>query len=196
MNRTRRQDWLLSVEDGYHLLRSSSDQVYLLGLSMGGVLSLTAATKLEIRGVVAMSTLYNLPSRNSLPAWAICILSIIMPYLRKGEVHQDSWFDKSARSRHIAYKVLPVRSVLELKHLLEEMRLNLPKINVPVLLVHSRDDLYLEKDSMQQIFVALKTPDKQMLWVEGGGHNITEEPTRERVFQAAADFIHRISSLP
>jgi esterase/lipase len=31
-----------------------------------------------------------------------------------------------------------------------------------------------------------------MLWVEGGGHVITEEPTREMVFKAAADFVKRV----
>jgi hypothetical protein len=29
--------------------------------------------------------------------------------------------------------------------------------------------------------------------VEGGGHVITEEPTREVVFKAAADFINRVA---
>jgi carboxylesterase len=50
MVRARWQDWLLSVEDGINLLRSCTDQVCLLGLSMGGVLSLTAATRFPVRG--------------------------------------------------------------------------------------------------------------------------------------------------
>ena len=195
MIRTRYRDWLLSVEDGCNLLRSCADQIFLLGLSMGGVLCLTAATQLEIRGVVAMSTFYNLPTRTSLPAWAIRILSCFMPYMHKREVHRENWFDMTARQQHVSYPVLPVRSAAELKCLIEEMRSALPKIHVPVLLIHSRDDLYLEKNSMQQIFDQLTTVDKQMLWVEGGGHNITEEPTREAVFNAAADFIRRVSSL-
>ena len=69
----------------------------------------------------------------------------------------------------------------------------LPKIHVPVLLIHSRNDDYVIKDSMQQIYAHLTTTDKQMLWVEGGGHVITEEPTRQAVFKAAGDFVERIS---
>ena len=46
MVRSRWQDWLLSLEDGYALLRSCTEQVCLLGLSMGGVLSLAAAARL------------------------------------------------------------------------------------------------------------------------------------------------------
>jgi esterase/lipase len=47
---------------------------------------------------------------------------------------------------------------------------------------------------MQQIYDRLGSQEKQMLWVEGGGHVITEEPTREIVFKAAADFIKRVAS--
>jgi len=34
-----------------------------------------------------------------------------------------------------------------------------------------------------------------MLWIEGGGHVITEEPTRQRVFEAASSFIHRVTGV-
>jgi carboxylesterase len=112
--------------------------------------------------------------------------------MRKSKVPGSGWFDKAAYKQHISYPMNPVRSAMELKLLIEEMHAALPKINVPVLLIHSRDDDYVIKDSMEKIYKALGTPDKQMLWVEGGGHVITEEPTRETVFKAAADFIQRV----
>jgi carboxylesterase len=192
MVRSRWQDWLLSVEDGTNLLRSCTDQVFLLGLSMGGVLSLTAAARSDIQGVVAMSTPYNLPSM-SLPLWAVRFLSWFKPYLPKGKLHGSGWFDQAAYNQHVAYPMNPVRSALELKLLIEEMHADLPKISIPVLLIHSRNDDYIIKDSMEQIYKLLGSSDKQMLWVEGGGHVITEEPTRETVFKAAADFIQRVS---
>ena len=48
---------------------------------------------------------------------------------------------------------------------------------------------------MEQIYNHLGTADKQMLWVEGGGHVITEEPTRLMVFKASADFVQRVCPL-
>ncbi len=74
------------------------------------------------------------------------------------------------------------------------MRKALPQVKVPTLLIHSRDDDYVFRDSMEKIHAALGSADKQMLWVEGGGHVITEEPTHEAVFKAAADFIKRVAS--
>jgi carboxylesterase len=195
MIRSRWRDWLLSVEDGCNLLRSCTDQVFLLGLSMGGILSLTAASIFPVHGVVAMSTPYDLP-RIPLPLGVICMLSRFKPTLSKGKPPGGGWFDQAAYQQHVSYPKNPLRSGVELKLLINEMHAALPRISAPVLLIHSHDDDYVIKDSMQQIYARLTTPDKKMLWVEGGGHVITEEPTRERVFQAAADFIHKVSSLP
>jgi carboxylesterase len=86
-----------------------------------------------------------------------------------------------------------VRSIWELTQLMAVMQASLSKVTVPVLLIHSRGDTYVVKDSMQLIHDHLGSTDKQMLWVEGGGHVITEEPTRETVFKAAADFIERVA---
>jgi carboxylesterase len=193
MIRSRWQDWLVSVEDGYNLLRSCTDQVFLLGLSMGGVLSLTAASRLPVLGVVAMSTPYDLPNL-PLPLWTIRFLSLFKPYLRKGKVPGSGWFDPVAYKQHVAYPMNPIRSGVELKYLVNEMHAALPKVHVPVLLIHSRDDDYVVRDSMEKIHAALGSADKNMLWVEGGGHVITEEPTRETVFKAAADFIKRVTA--
>jgi carboxylesterase len=156
------------------------------------VLSLTMASRVPVRGVVAMSTPFKMPMDMPMPA--IKLLSSFVPFLTKSKNPDDGWFDKEAFRQHVAYPKNPVRSGAELKLLFAEMHTALPKISVPVLLIHSRDDDYVIRDSMEKIHTALGSTDKQMLWVEGGGHNITEEPTREMVFKAAADFIKRVAS--
>jgi carboxylesterase len=192
MARSRWRDWLLSVEDGLNLLRSSTDQRVLVGLSMGGILSLTAAAQFEVQGVVAMSTPFDLPPLH-LPLGAFRLLSRFKPYAPKAKKPGSGWFDQAAYRQHVAYPMNPVRSAVELKLLIGEMHAALPKINVPVLLIHSHGDDYVIKDSMQRIYDRLGTKDKQMLWVEDGGHVITEEPTRATAFKAASDFIRRVT---
>ena len=201
MIRSRWQDWLLSVEDGYNLLSSCTDQVFLLGLSMGGVLSLTFASLFQagpanagrkVRGVVAMSTPYTLPDDPRLRYAKL--VSRFIPYMPKGNRKPgSSWFDQEAWKQHVAYPKNPVRAVSELNELLGVMRELLHKVRVPALLIHSRDDDFVVPDSMEKIHVALGSADKSMLWVEGGGHVITEEPTRETIFKAAAHFIERVA---
>ena len=192
MIRSRYPDWLASVEDGYNLLHSSCEQVFLLGLSMGGILSLTSASMLPVQGVVAMSTPYNLPDDPRLKY--LKLISKFIHFMPKGKGEPGhGWFDKEVWKQHVAYPENPVRSIAELNALLAVMRLSLPAVKVPVLLIHSRNDEYVVKGSMDDIFDALGSTDKQKLWVEGGGHVITEEPTRQIVFQAAAEFVKRVS---
>lgn len=193
MIRSRYTDWLASVEDGWNLLRGVSDHIFLLGLSMGGILSLVTATRLPVQGMVVMSTPYKLPDDPRI-RWAKQI-SRFIPYAPKGNEAPDAdWYDKEAFKQHVSYPQNPIRSVAELNQLMAVMHESLPKVRVPALLIHSRNDDYVVKNSMAQIFEHLGTADKEMLWVEGGGHVITEEPPREIVFKAAADFIRRVET--
>jgi len=66
-------------------------------------------------------------------------------------------------------------------------------VAVPVLLMHSRQDTGVDPQNMSSIYNHLGNQDKEMLWVENSGHVITREPERQRVFQAALDFIQRIN---
>lgn len=191
MVRSHWQDWLLSVEDGYNLLHSCTDKIFLLGLSMGGILSLNFAAQAEVAGVVAMSTPYKLPNDPRV-RWTKQI-SWFIPYLPKSERPDEGWFDKEVVKQHVAYPVNPVRSIGESNQLMTVMRAALPDVRVPVLLIHSRDDDYVIKNSMPLIYEHLGSDDKQMIWIEGSGHVITEEPQRESVFKAAAGFIQRVA---
>jgi carboxylesterase len=191
MVRSNYTDWLASVEDGFNLLSGAAKSIYLMGLSMGGILSLTQAARLPVKGVVAMSTPYKLPDDPRLRH--IDWLARIAPYMPKNtEGPGSGWFGNTWKDYHISYPQNPLRSIGQLMKLIAEMQAALPQIKVPVLLIHSRDDDYVVKDSMPLIYEHLATPDKHMLWIEGSGHVITEEPKREQVYKAAADFVQRV----
>ena len=192
MARSRWTDWTASVEDGYNLLRGVSDRIFLVGLSMGGVLSLLMSTRLDAAGVVAMSTPAELPA--PYPAWTMKALSYFKTYIRKSRGAPDEgWFDKEAWKDHISYPLNPIRSAAELQTMLGRMRSALPKVNVPVLLIHSKDDTYVPSDSMPKIYARLGASDKEMLWVTGSGHVVTRDAARGQVFEAAAAFIQRVA---
>ena len=193
MIRSRYTDWMLSVEDGYHLLRGVTDRIYLIGLSMGGILSLLMSTRLDVAGAVAMSTPYHIPY--DFPAWTMKLISKFMPYRPKSkEVPGASWFDKAAYAEHISYPRNPVRSAAELQMLAAEMRAALPRVNVPVLLIHSKNDTYVLPANMEHIYADLGTSDKTKLYVTESGHVVTRDAARDQVFEAAKEFIQRVES--
>jgi carboxylesterase len=184
-------DWLASVEDGHALLRDWTERVVLIGLSMGGVLSLLASTRLDAAGVVCMSTPYALPPDPRLKF--INQLSLVKPFIPKGNLPPGAgWFDQEAWKDHISYPENPVRNIGELNKLLAEMRLALPEVRVPVLLIHSADDGYVLPANAEKVFAALGSLNKEKVYVSGSGHVITRDAARQQVFEHALDFIERL----
>ena len=191
---SRWTDWTASVEDAYSLLRGVSDNIYLMGLSMGGVLALLMSTRLDVKGVVAFSTPYKL--RDDARLKYIELISWFIPFLPKSKEPPGSgWFDKETWSEHVAYLQNPVRSIAELNKLLREMQQALSNVNVPVLLIHSRDDRYVLPENMELIEAALvNVSDRTKLYVTGSGHVVTRDAARQQVFESTVEFIRRVES--
>jgi carboxylesterase len=186
MIRTRWHDWLASIEDGYHLLQGATSQVFVLGLSMGGDLSLLLASRHPVQGVVAMSTPYELPAdpRLRLMKWQ----HWLVPFAPKGD---SDWQDEQAPKEHFSYQGYSTRSLLELQYLLPEMRASLCNISAPTLLRHAKNDGGVDPGSMPKLYQDIGSADKQMLWFEKSGHVLPRDASRKEVFQAASDFIEQ-----
>jgi carboxylesterase len=189
MSRMHWQDWVTSVEDGYYMLKGWVDQVFVMGLSMGGILSLLFASQHPVSGVVAMSTPYALRDDPRIPF--IRILSVFIPNVKQGP---SDWQNPEAAKDHVCYPYFPTRAVIQLRDLLSEMRSALPAVRVPVLLIHSKQDTGVVPHNAKQILAAIGSQDKQLFWVENSGHVIPREPDRYLAFNAANEFIQRVKS--
>jgi carboxylesterase len=152
--------------------------------------ALVFASRFPVAGVVAMSTPYSPPDDWRLKY--LRLFSRFKPYLPKRGGPDSGWFG-DAWKQHVAYPVYPLRAIAELYDLLAEMHLALPRVRVPVLLVCTQNDHPLICAGMDAIRRDLGTADVQQLWLEDSGHTVTEEPKREFVFRAAAEFIERVS---
>lgn len=199
MSASRWTDWATSVEDGFHLLSGSVDRIFLVGLSMGGDLSLLMSAKFgqRVAGVVAMATPYTLPrDPKDYPVWYIRLYGRFVKYAKKSnEVPGASWHDKEAYAAHISYSKNPIRSIAEMKVLLHEMQAALPEIRIPVLLINSKDDPLILPENMERIYAGLtNAEDKTKLYITGSGHVVTRDAARQQVCDAVVDFIQRVEN--
>ena len=53
--RTTKDDWFNSVLDGFFILRGACDKIFVVGHSMGGLLTLKLSTKHEISKIVTLA---------------------------------------------------------------------------------------------------------------------------------------------
>jgi carboxylesterase len=184
MTRTRWQDWLASVEDGLHLLGQSTERIFVMGLSMGGILTLIAAARYAIAGAVAMATPFEMPKD-----WRLSFIGIVKYLLPEVDKGEDDWNDPRNAQEHKSYPKYPTASLQELVKVTHVLQDSLPEIRVPVLLINSINDGAVPKEHAQKIYDRLGTPDKEMRLVENSGHVITRDSERDVVFSAASDFI-------
>ena len=182
MIRTRYRDWLASVEDGINLLKDSYDQVFYAGLSMGGVLALTAAATFQPAGVLALSTPFELAQD-----WRMKFahpMSYLFPWIKKDHSNNDG---------HVDYPAYPTRAIAELNNLTKVMQKSLEEINVPILMINSKADPVVPYAHTERFKQALKTDVLEQVTLKTSGHAITEDVEREIVFESAFRFIDKIS---
>lgn len=191
MNRARWEDWVASVEDGWYLLQGKVEDIFLIGLSMGGVLALYGSAYLPVAGTVTLSTPYQIIQDPRIPF--LKYFWRLLPFVSKGE---SDWQDPDQTEEHFSYDMYPTRAVYELTKLLGEMQEVLPQIQVPILLMHSKDDLTVPPENMVQLYEHLGTPDdqKDMVYVEESGHVLTRDQKKEIVFEHVSQFINKVSS--
>jgi carboxylesterase len=187
MRRARWQDWVACVEDGYHILKGCTERQVVMGLSMGGVLTLIAASRLPFVGAVTFSALSSLPKdprRALLP-----LLGPLNLHVSKGK---SDWHNADAAKDHVDYPYYPTRPVLELEKLIDQMHVALPQISCPVLLVQSHQDTTIPPTSMDDLYQQIGSAHKNRFWVENSGHVIIREPDREAIFAEVSRFMQQV----
>lgn len=187
MLRARWTDWYASVEDGYELLRGAAERVVAMGMSLGAVLSLLLAADRPLAGVVAFSAPY---AYRNIPRFRLAkALRWVVRFFPKGP---PDWRDPEAAKTRVAYNAYPLPAAAEVPKAMAAMRAALPRVTVPALLMHSKEDDFVPPENSQQIHDSLGSSDKQILLVENSNHVITLDRARQQVYCAAAEFVRRV----
>lgn len=188
LERCRWHDWLASVEDGIHLLRQNCSKVFVIGLSMGGLLSIIAAARYPVDGLVAISTPYNLPRDWRIPL--IPVFKYLMPVAHKGE---SDWHDPANGVGHSAYPGWVTAAIPELLKVVEVMHASEPQVTVPVLLIQSAHDGSVPEEHVHLHYQRLASADKEICIVQRSGHVVTRDTDRTIAFEKTAQFITRVA---
>jgi carboxylesterase len=191
MIRSRYWDWLASVEDGWNLLQDHTEQVFVVGFSLGGILALTFSAGFPVKGVVALATPYEIPDKLAKTLGPLLIpLSKIKPTMAHGE---DEWFNPEMKVDHVCYPEPPLRCVYELLRLTRQMQSLLPDLALPVLAIHSKDDKAVPPENGERLFEHIGSQDKTHIWVKDCSHNFVRDGDTSKVFEPIGEFIRRVN---
>lgn len=183
---TTRADWFRSVLDGYALLRGVCDKIFVIGHSMGALLSLKLSTLKKVDRLVTISPPIFLDESQHaelLPPREKCDGLFVKKSHRK--------LPNVPSAVNQTYRQMPLLSVHELVALIEEVKKILPQVKVPLLILHGTEDHTAKISSAEFVLNSVASSVKKFLAVEGGGHLIPLTEFREQVFEEALEFCSR-----
>ncbi|GCE29085.1 alpha/beta hydrolase [Dictyobacter alpinus] len=206
-----RKQWLASVEEGLTKL-AHYPRLFVIGLSMGGVLALLAGIKHpdRIAGVVALSTPTSF--YDSWPARAVPLLRYVMKWYYplermdfsnprvQAEILQQAhlrdphasidFSDPQAVASIKKMVKLPIPALAELFLLTDHSRRQLKKLTTPLLIIQSHKDQTVKPSNANDLYRRTSAAEpKRIYWLQTSDHLIVAGPEREEVFTQISDFI-------
>jgi carboxylesterase len=179
--------WLEAARHELHALRAAHERVFLVGLSLGGLLSLALAAEEPVDAMVVVGTPLRL--RPGL-AFAVRLLRYLHPYpqKRRGSDIRDG----AARTAHPGYRVMPLASVRQLEKLQRRVRAALPRVTAPILVAHGRLDGTADPNDARVIAARVGSPERELLLLSRSGHVVPVDHDGPELGRAASEFLIRL----
>jgi carboxylesterase len=183
-------DWRRDVERAVRSLEEDTGgKIWIGGLSMGALLSLDVAT----RAVTTPMGLISMAAPLSLGRGARTAAKLVLRAGKKAEAFM-AWpklggADIQSRQPLPGAEAIPFRALHELIVLMDEVRGNLDKVRVPLLIMHSRLDHTAPPVSALQMARGVSSPLLRMVILTEGFHVLTRDICRERVIAEVSSML-------
>jgi carboxylesterase len=185
MNRCRYTDWIGAAEQALVDLRTRCRTVFAAGLSMGSLLALhLAAEQPGLAGVIAYSPATWVADRRILLTPLGKRLIATLPVAGESDL-----VDPQAEQRLWCYDRHPVAAAHELLKLMRRVRMLLPRVICPLLIVYSTRDRSIHPASAIRTFTRAGARDKQLSALANSGHALTVDAEWETVAARSLAFI-------
>ena len=184
--RTTHGEWRAAVREHLRGLRAEHERVFVVGMSMGGLLSLDVAAEEPVDAVVTV----GVPLRLARPAeWLVPLLKYLRPTFSKKEGSDIR--DVAARERHPSYEVMPLAAVHELLRLQRRVRASLQCVTAPIYIAHGAHDKTANPEDARVIHAGVSSEVRELAIFESSGHVVPVDFDGPALAHASADFLAR-----
>jgi carboxylesterase len=183
MERCNYQDWIKSIEDGFNFLQQHCRDIFVIGQSMGGTLTLNLSQKYKnIKGIMLINAAIN-----SIPPMERYKNQHIPRFIHEGEP------DIKAKNVHeITYSKVPVRSIHQLFALMAETRDRLSLVACPVLAFRSEEDHVVPPENTNFILASIQSEIKEVVPLYNSYHVASMDNEKEFIAEQCSVFINKL----
>jgi carboxylesterase len=187
MNLTTWPDWYGCVERAFLELEDECEQVFVVGLSMGGALSLRLAEQFgsRVAGLVLVNPVINITD----PRMKVLFLLRALPSL--GGIVNDiakPGVDECGYDRN------PLRALYSQTFLWRDVVDNLAKVDQPLLVYRSLNDHVGDPSSVELIRAEVKSADHSYVELTRSYHVATLDYEADDIFDGSVKFIRRLAA--
>lgn len=180
------EEWYLAVKAAVEKVHATCQDVFVIGMSMGSLLTLVAAQELNLKGIVLMSTPIYLYDWRVHFLWLAQRLGWALP---KGKRLVDC-----EERFNIAYNCMPLAGVKETWKLINYCKEKvLPQVQTPCLIIQSKNEHTVRPLSAQFIYKSIASKHKSILWLQDSRHVVTLFKARNEVCEAIKKFLKELS---
>ncbi|NIA25879.1 MAG: alpha/beta fold hydrolase [Gammaproteobacteria bacterium] len=184
MDQTTWHDWVQSARAGLEALEEFG-HVHLVGLSMGGLISLLLAARHEIASITTIDTPVRLWDRRQ-------PLVHILKHVQRFRTWDDGPGQPplgEAASYFIQYDGFSVSAASELLRLKRRALRHLDRVHAPALIIQSRADETVRPESADILARRLGSSRKRILWLEHSRHNALLDTERDVMDEAILEHL-------
>lgn len=177
-------DWFEDSKQALFKLRKNCSKIIVVGLSTGASLALHLAAHYQVEGIVALSPALIL--KNKISRLLPFIPPIITYRYKKGGPDIS---DNEARAKAVTYNKTPIKAAKQILKLYDHLKMDLPEIYVPTLIIQSEQDHVVDFKGAQWIYEHISSKEKQFLKLQKSYHVVTLDVEKEIVFREVEQFI-------
>ncbi|WP_028402998.1 alpha/beta hydrolase [Ectobacillus panaciterrae] len=175
-------DWIQSLEEGYHFLKRHCRKIFIMGQSMGGTLAIHLAGKYEdIKGMIVINA----------------AMTTIPVFEALKDKHEPRFVDEGAPdikakdAYEIAYAKAPIQSIQQLLLLMNETRRTLESITCPTLAFASKEDHVVPPENTDYVIRHIKSEIKETITLYNSYHVASMDYEKEFIAEQSCLFLEK-----
>lgn len=179
------QDWASHVNLALTELKARCETVFVAGISLGSLLTLyLAAAHPDLKGIVLYSPLVKMRG-----GAAIRLVALFKYLVREIRKPPNFFTDPDAQDRLWDYSAVSLSAVHEVTRLRKRVQHLLPNTTCPALIIYSKLDRLIARDSAQFAYDHLGSSDKSLITLHNSGHDVTLDSQWKEVAHQTFQFI-------
>lgn len=175
------QEWIREAEQALEKLLDVCESVYVIGFSMGGIISSYLTSKYNVEKLVLLSAAayYVNPKQLFLDT-----KEMVRDFF-SGDIVENELFQRYKKK----ISDTPFTATLEFQRLVKKLKPSLTKITVPTLIIQGECDGIVPLKSAEYIFGKIPSQNKQIKYLPNSKHHVCHGEDQDELFDCVLHFL-------